>query len=101
MIHLHIVNLTGEYHLMHLHGHIFTVLALNGKAIQGSPVHLDTILVGPHETWDVAFLANNPGIWMLHCHVLLHASFGMSMTVNYAGITTPFEMGSRSGNVPE
>ncbi len=101
VIHLHIVNLTGEYHPMHLHGHIFTVLALNGKAIQGSPVHLDTILVGPHEIWDVAFLANNPGIWMLHCHVLLHASFGMSMTVNYAGITTPFEMGSRSGNVPE
>ena len=101
VIRLHIVNDTGEYHPMHLHGHIFSVLALNGKPIQGSPIHLDTLLVGPHETWDVAFLADNPGIWMLHCHVLLHASFGMSMTINYAGITTPFEMGSRSGNVPE
>jgi FtsP/CotA-like multicopper oxidase with cupredoxin domain len=101
VIHLHIVNRTGEYHPMHIHGHIFSVLALNGAPIQGSPIHLDTLLVGPYETWDVAFLANNPGIWMLHCHVLLHASFGMSMTINYAGITTPFEMGSRTGNMPE
>jgi hypothetical protein len=38
---------------------------------------------------------------IVRCHVLLHASFGMSMTINYVGITTPFEMGSRSGNVPE
>ncbi len=49
----------------------------------GQPIHLDSLLVGPHETWEVAFAAGNPGIWMLHCHVLLHASFGMSMTVNY------------------
>ena len=57
--------------------------------------------MAPHETWEVAFLADNPGIWMLHCHVLLHAGFGMTMTVNYAGVSTPFEMGSRSGNMPE
>ncbi|HEX6543251.1 MAG TPA: multicopper oxidase family protein [Ktedonobacterales bacterium] len=101
VVRLHIVNETGEYHPMHLHGHIFSVLARNGQPIVGSPIHLDSILVGPHSTWDVAFLADNPGIWMFHCHVLLHASFGMSMTVNYVGITTPFEMGSRSGNVPE
>ena len=101
VIRLHIENETGEFHPMHLHGHTLSVLARNGRPIEGSPVHLDSILVGPNETWDVAFLADNPGIWMLHCHVLLHASFGMSMTINYAGISTPYEMGSRSGNVPE
>ena len=41
------------------------------------------------------------GIWMLHCHVLIHAVGGMSMTINYEGISTPFAMGTRSGNVPE
>jgi FtsP/CotA-like multicopper oxidase with cupredoxin domain len=101
VVRLHIVNETGEYHPMHLHGHVFSVLARNGRPLQGSPVHLDSILVGPHESWDVAFRADNPGIWMFHCHVLLHASFGMSMTVNYVGVSTPYEMGSRSGNVPE
>lgn len=101
VVRLHIVNETGEYHPMHLHGHTLSVLARNGAQVQGSPVHLDTVLVGPHQTWDVAFAADNPGIWMFHCHVLLHASMGMMMTVNYAGITTPYEMGTRSGNVPE
>jgi FtsP/CotA-like multicopper oxidase with cupredoxin domain len=105
VVRLHIVNETDEYHPeyhpMHLHGHVFSALAKNGQPIQGSPVRLDSILVGPHESWDLAFRADNPGIWMFHCHVLLHASFGMSMTVNYAGVSTPYEMGSRSGNVPE
>jgi FtsP/CotA-like multicopper oxidase with cupredoxin domain len=64
-------------------------------------VHLDSLLVGPRDTWDVAFVADNPGVWMFHCHVLLHAAMGMVTTLNYAGISTPFEMGSRSGNMPE
>jgi FtsP/CotA-like multicopper oxidase with cupredoxin domain len=57
--------------------------------------------VGPGETWDAAFAADNPGIWMVHCHVLVHAAFGMAMTVNYDGVYTPFEMGTSSGNMPE
>ena len=101
LVRLRITNLTGEFHPMHLHGHVMSVIARDGVPIAGSPLHLDSLLVGPHESWDVAFLADNPGLWMLHCHVLLHASFGMSMTVIYAGITTPFEMGTRSGNLPE
>jgi hypothetical protein len=51
--------------------------------------------------WDVDFKADNPGIWMLHCHVLAHATAGMSMTINYEGIYTPFAMGTQSGNIPE
>jgi len=101
IVHLHIVNNTEEYHPMHLHGHVLSVLAKNGEAIAGSPVHIDSLLVGPHETWDVAFAADNPGIWMFHCHVLLHAGMGMMTTINYVGVSTPFEMGSRAGNMPE
>jgi FtsP/CotA-like multicopper oxidase with cupredoxin domain len=102
LIHLRIVN-PGDHssHPIHIHGHIFTVLAKNGHPLTGSPVHTDTVLVGPHETWDVAFKADNPGIWMLHCHILMHAASGMSMTINYEGVYTPFTMGTSSGNIPE
>lgn len=100
-VRLHLVNDTAEYHPMHLHGHVFDVLAVDGRLLHGSPVHQDTVLVAPHQSVDVAFLADNPGIWMLHCHVLLHAAMGMSMTIDYAGVRTPYEMGSRSGNIPE
>jgi FtsP/CotA-like multicopper oxidase with cupredoxin domain len=91
IVHLHIVNDTEEYHPMHLHGHVLSVLAKNGESLQGSPVHLNSILVGPRETWDVAFAADNSGIWMFHCHVLLHAGMRMMTTINYVGVSTPFE----------
>ncbi|MBV9168723.1 MAG: multicopper oxidase family protein [Chloroflexi bacterium] len=101
VVHLQFVNATDEFHPMHLHGHVFTVLARDGVPVTGSPVQLDSILVGPRESWDLAFVADNAGIWMLHCHVLMHAEMGMMMTINYSGVYTPFEMGTRSGNMPE
>jgi len=102
LVRLRIHNTTADkYHPIHIHGHVFTVLAKNGHPLTGSPVHVDAILAAPHETWDVAFKADNPGIWMLHCHVLGHAYAGMSMTINYEGISTPYTMGTDSGNVAE
>jgi FtsP/CotA-like multicopper oxidase with cupredoxin domain len=101
LVRLHIVNRSPKFHPIHIHGHVFSLLARNGRPLSGSPVHVDAILVSPGETWDVAFKADNPGIWMLHCHVLGHAVAGMSMTINYQGISTPFTMGVRTGNVAE
>jgi FtsP/CotA-like multicopper oxidase with cupredoxin domain len=101
IVRLHIVNDTAEYHPMHLHGHVFSVIAIDGQSVEGSPLHLDSVLVAPHQTVDVAFAANNPGVWMFHCHVLLHAGMGMTSSINYVGYSTPFEMGTRSGNMPE
>ena len=100
-VRLRFINHTDEYHPIHLHGHVYSVISKNGRPISGSPVHLDSILVGPHETWEGAFLADNPGLWMLHCHVLVHAAFGLSTMVSYEGVSTPYSIGSRSGNFPE
>ncbi|HKA51790.1 MAG TPA: multicopper oxidase family protein [Candidatus Dormibacteraeota bacterium] len=100
-VRLRFVNNTDEYHPIHLHGHVYSVIRKNGRPISGTPVHLDSILVGPHETWEGAFLADNPGLWMLHCHVLVHAAFGLSTMVSYEGVSTPYSIGSRSGNFPE
>ncbi len=100
VVKLHFDNQTNLYHPMHLHGHVFTVLAQNGKPLSGSPVYQDTVLVPPHATYDVAFVANNPGIWMLHCHNFLHANWGMDMMVMY-NVSTPYTVGSTSGNFPD
>ncbi|BCL84193.1 putative oxidase (copper-binding protein) [Ktedonobacteria bacterium brp13] len=101
LIQIHIVNQSNLYHPMHLHGHTFTVLTHDGQPLTGSPVRLDTILVPPHQSYDIGFLANNPGIWMLHCHNLLHANWGMDMMVMYDNYTTPFTVGKASGNSPD
>jgi FtsP/CotA-like multicopper oxidase with cupredoxin domain len=101
IVRMHIVNTTAEYHPMHLHGHVMSVLSVDDQPVQGSPIRLDSVLLAPHQTIDVAFAANNPGVWMFHCHVLLHAGMGMTTSVNYVGYSTPFEMGTKSGDMPE
>ncbi|MFC5652516.1 multicopper oxidase domain-containing protein [Paenibacillus solisilvae] len=67
----------------------------------GSPWWSDTLYVGPGERYEAAFLADNPGIWMDHCHNLDHAKVGMSMHLAYEGVTTPFVLGTESHNHPE
>ena len=69
-------NETTWWHPMHLHGHSFRVLAWNGAAVPGAIWH-DTVLLAPREIVEVAFVADNPGDWMLHCHVVDHQVSGM------------------------
>ena len=86
-------------HPMHLHGHHVLVLSRNGKAV--APWSTDTLEMLPHERYTVAFRADNPGLWMLHCHNLDHAADGLSMHLMYAGATTPFRAGKSAHNDPE
>lgn len=96
-----IVNRGNVEHPMHLHGHHVLVLSRNGKPSTGSPWWSDTLAVLPGETYEVAFAANNPGLWMDHCHNLVHAAAGMTMHLMYEGVTTPFSVGSGTINHPE
>lgn len=84
------VNRSYSHHPMHLHGHKMLVLTRNGKAATGSPWWTDTLNVAPGETYEVAFKADNPGIWMDHCHNLDHATNGMMMHLQYDNVYTPF-----------
>ncbi|WP_370398899.1 multicopper oxidase family protein [Sulfitobacter sp. JB4-11] len=63
-------------HAIHLHGHHFTVLAKSGSANLAGDVR-DTVLLGADETVEIAFVADNPGVWMIHCHMLSHQKSGM------------------------
>ncbi|MDP6345229.1 MAG: multicopper oxidase family protein [Alphaproteobacteria bacterium] len=77
---LAIRNETAFPHPMHLHGHSFRLLTLNGRAVRGEP-WLDTVLLYPEDRVEVAFVADNPGDWLFHCHVLEHMQAGMSAVV--------------------
>jgi FtsP/CotA-like multicopper oxidase with cupredoxin domain len=82
----------GEAHPIHPHGHHVLVLSRNGVPATGSPLWMDTFEVRPGEVWQVALRADNPGIWMDHCHNLRHAAEGMMFHLRYEGITTPYRM---------
>jgi len=69
-------NKTAWPHAMHVHGHHFRLLErTNGPEPQ--PFWWDTLLVQPGETSLIGFVADNPGKWMLHCHMLDHQASGM------------------------
>jgi FtsP/CotA-like multicopper oxidase with cupredoxin domain len=70
-----LVNRTPHMHPIHIHGHTFTVLDSNKREL---PQHLaDTVLLTPKERIRVAFVADNPGDWMFHCHIIEHQETGM------------------------
>jgi FtsP/CotA-like multicopper oxidase with cupredoxin domain len=75
------VNQTPMPHPMHLHGHEFQVVEIDGERFPGAV--RDTILVTPGRRIVVAFDANNPGWWALHCHLLYHLEAGMFTTIEY------------------
>jgi FtsP/CotA-like multicopper oxidase with cupredoxin domain len=76
---LTIRNETAWWHPMHLHGHSFRVLSRDGAPVDRREWG-DTILVPAKQTVAVAFVADNPGDWMFHCHVMDHQVSGL-MTV--------------------
>ena len=96
-----IENHSGEVHPMHLHGHHAVVLARDDEPATGSPWWVDSIDVENGETITIAFVADNPGIWMDHCHNLKHAADGLIAHLMYSGVTTPYRLGNDSGNEPE
>jgi FtsP/CotA-like multicopper oxidase with cupredoxin domain len=98
---MHLRNDSGDVHPMHLHGHHVVVLARDGVAASGSPWIVDSLDVHPGERYDIAFVADNPGIWSDHCHTLPHAVDGLVAHVMYDGVTTPFTINGAAGNRPE
>ena len=76
-------NETAWWHPMHLHGHSFRVISRNGKP---NPIRewRDTVLIPARESAEIAFVADNPGDWMFHCHVTDHQEAGIMAVIRIA-----------------
>jgi FtsP/CotA-like multicopper oxidase with cupredoxin domain len=96
-----ITSSTSGAHPMHLHGHHWLVLSRDGILARGSPWWADTLNLEQGDSYEVAFRADTPGVWMFHCHILQHADEGLDMHLMYEGVSTPFEIGKEAGNDPE
>ncbi|MCB2101699.1 MAG: multicopper oxidase family protein [Rhodobacterales bacterium] len=80
---MRLVNDTGWPHPMHLHGHAFRILRQGGKDVPHRP-WADTVLLAARGTADIALVADNPGDWLFHCHILEHHQAGMACVVRVA-----------------
>jgi len=80
---------TGK-HPFHLHGHVFQVLARSAddeghwnasQALEGFskvPMRRDTLMVRPQGNFVIRFVADNPGVWLFHCHIYWHLVSGLA-----------------------
>ncbi|WFP63980.1 multicopper oxidase family protein [Mesorhizobium sp. WSM4904] len=69
-------NLTPHSHPIHLHGMSFKVLSSSTRQVQ--PLVSDTYLIQPNEKVQLGLAADNPGDWLLHCHIIEHQKTGMT-----------------------
>ena len=76
IVNINFINKTKMAHPMHLHGHFFRYLKLNGDNIY-APL-MDTVNVPAFGTTHIQFYADHPGSWICHCHILYHLDRGMA-----------------------
>ncbi|KIV95843.1 hypothetical protein PV10_03450 [Exophiala mesophila] len=82
-------------HPFHLHGHAFQSIlrseeeagdfdpesVTNGSVVlPQKPMRRDVLLVRPNGHIVMRFRANNPGVWLFHCHIEWHVDSGLVMT---------------------
>ncbi len=71
VVRLRLINISNLVHPMHLHGHDFRVIAKDGHPVK-DPQVMNTLTLGPGDIYDIEFIADNPGVWVFHCHQLHH-----------------------------
>ena len=84
---IRLINAGSMVHPFHTHGHSFRIVATDGNPVpEAAQLTKDTVLVAPGERYDIVFEANNPGVWMVHCHIENHAENGMMTVIQYEGV---------------
>jgi FtsP/CotA-like multicopper oxidase with cupredoxin domain len=75
-------NDSGDMHPLHLHRHSFELVRFAGKPTAG--IRKDVANVPRRQTVEVDFVADDPGLSLLHCHMQEHQDFGFMTLVRYA-----------------
>lgn len=102
-VRVRIINAGYQAHPMHLHGKRMTVVAKDGAPLP-QPYEADTVLVGSGERYDFEFVADDPGDWMFHCHILHHVTNdaviepgGLMNFVTYQGYDNAYQRAKTEG----
>lgn len=73
-------NATDDIHPMHLHRHTFEITNIAGSPTSG--LRKDVAMLGGYQTMEVDFIADQPGLSLLHCHMQLHMDYGFMTLFN-------------------
>lgn len=100
-VRLRLINAGYMSHKLHLHGHEFKIVAMDGQPINDpEPVKDKLLNIAPGERYDIEFIANNPGEWLLECHGDTKGIDGMKVKIQYEGQTNNTDKVNATENLP-
>lgn len=101
-VRIRLANIGYMSHKIHLHGHIFKVVAIDGQELnQPKEIKDQLISIAPGERYDIEFIANNPGKWYLECHGNMAGTEGMKTVIEYEGIEKSIDQPNSKEELPE
>ncbi|MCR8644348.1 multicopper oxidase family protein [Paenibacillus sp. N1-5-1-14] len=101
-VRIRLINAGYITHKMHLHGHEFKVIALDGQPVNSPAVIQDqAIAIAPGERYDIEFTANNPGSWLLEEHGTEDRMKNMRAVIQYEGSTKQTDQSNMAEKLPE
>jgi FtsP/CotA-like multicopper oxidase with cupredoxin domain len=101
-VRLRLVNVGFMSHKIHLHGHDYKVVAIDGQEIKNPQKLKDEVVsIAPGERYDIEFTANNPGEWFLECHGEMEGTEGMKTLIKYEVAETSVDKSNQAQKLPE
>lgn len=100
-VRIRLANVGYMSHNIHLHGHKFKVVAIDGQELnEPQEIQDQLIAIAPGERYDIEFVANNPGSWYLECHGDMEGTKGMRATIQYEGVSESTDQSNQSEDLP-
>ncbi|MFT8322768.1 MAG: multicopper oxidase family protein [Bacillus sp. (in: firmicutes)] len=101
-VRIRLANIGYMTHKMHLHGHKFKVVAIDGQELnKPEEIKDELISIAPGERYDIEFVADNPGEWLLECHGKMEGTDGMKVKLQYEGSTKSTDKSNQEKDLPE
>jgi len=100
-VRLRLVNAGYMSHKLHLHGHAFKIVATDGQPLKNpQPIKDELLSIAPGERYDIEFIADNPGEWLLECHGNMKGTDGMKVNIQYEGQTNKTDKANAKETLP-
>ncbi|AXM90168.1 copper oxidase [Anoxybacillus ayderensis] len=100
-VRLRLINAGYMSHKLHLHGHSFKIVATDGQPLNDPQLIKDELLnIAPGERYDIEFIADNPGEWLLECHEDMKGTDGMKVNIQYEGQTNKADKTNAKETLP-
>ncbi|PLR82240.1 copper oxidase [Bacillus canaveralius] len=101
-VRIRLANIGFLSHKIHLHGHNFKVVAIDGQELNEPQELKDQLIaIAPGERYDIEFTADNPGEWYLECHGDMEGTDGMKAKIQYEGTTESKDQANQNESLSE